>query len=149
MAKVLVVYHSQGGNTKKMAEAIADGARSLAGAEVELKPGLEATVDDFLSCDGIALGSPDYFSYIAGGLKDFFDRTYYPTQGKVTGKPYLAFGSAGGPASTVLGIIERIAAAFKLEPAVAPVGSAGKPTAEVLDECRAAGQKLAQAASRR
>ena len=90
MAKVLVVYHSLGGNTKKMAEAVAEGAKA-AGAQVALKTGLEAGVDDLLNCDAVALGSPDYFSYMAGGLKDFLDRTYYPTQGKVTGKPCNGF----------------------------------------------------------
>jgi NAD(P)H dehydrogenase (quinone) len=40
MAKILVVYHSLSGNTKAMAEAVADGAREVAGAEVAVKPGL-------------------------------------------------------------------------------------------------------------
>ena len=75
MAKVLVVYHSLGGNTRMMAQAIAEGARTVSGATVEVKTGLEAIAEDLLGCDAVALGSPDYFSYIAGGLKDFFDRT--------------------------------------------------------------------------
>ena len=76
MAKVLVVYHSLGGNTKKMAEAVAEGARGVDGTEVTVRTGLEAGIDDLLGCDAVALGSPDYFSYMAGGLKDFLDRTY-------------------------------------------------------------------------
>lgn len=147
MATVLVVYHSMGGNTKAMAEAIAEGARSVSGTQVLVRTGLDAGVEDLLGCDAVALGSPDYFSYIAGGLKDFFDRTYYPVQGKVTGKPYLAFGSAGGPPATVIGCIERIAQAFKLTEAADSVGAAGKPSAEILDQCRHQGAALARAAS--
>ena len=101
MAKVLIVYHSIGGNTAKMAEAVAEGARSVEGTEVALKTGIEADVDDLLACDGIALGSPDYFSYMAGGLKDFFDRTYYPTHGKVTDKPVGIFVTHGGGGKAV------------------------------------------------
>lgn len=33
---------------------------------------------------------------MGGGLKDFFDRTFYPTQGQVTEKPYVAFPEGQG-----------------------------------------------------
>lgn len=145
MATVLIVYYSLSGNTKRMAEAIAAGAGEVAGARVVVKTGLEATVEDLLSCDAIAIGSPDYFSYMAGGLKDFFDRAYYPTQGKVAGKPCLCFASAGGPPTVVLETLSRMCQAFKLQ-AVGTVGCSGQPTAEIADECRTAGRKLAQAA---
>jgi len=147
MARVLVVYHSLGGNTKQMAEALAAGARGVAGTEVVLKTGLEATVEDLLACDAVALGSPDYFSYIAGGLKDFFDRAFYPSQGKVTGKPAVTFGSAGGPATVVLGVLDQAVRWFKLEK-VDSVGASGRITPEVLASCQALGKKLAEAAAR-
>jgi len=148
MAKVLVVYHSLGGQTKKMAEAVAEGAGTVAGTRVSLKTGLEATVEDLLSCDGIALGSPDYFSYMAGGLKDFLDRTYYPSQGKVTGKPAITFGSAGGPPATVLRHLDQALEWFKLKKVADSVGASGSVAAETLAECRELGRKLAEAAAK-
>jgi len=147
MAKVLVVYHSLSGNTKKMAEAVAEGARA-AGAEVTLKTGLEAGVDDLLDCGAVALGSPDYFSYIAGGLKDFLDRTYYPTQGKVTDKPAGVFASAGGPPERVIGILKQALGWFKLKQAADPVGCSGAPSAEAVAGCKALGRALAEAAGK-
>jgi multimeric flavodoxin WrbA len=149
MARVLVVYHSLGGQTKAMAEAVAEGARAVRGAEVVVKTGLEATIDDLLGCDAIALGSPDYFSYMAGGLKDFFDRTYYPSQGKVTGKPAVAFGSAGGPPTTVLKLLEQAMGWFKLTKVADSVGVSGKVSPGVLDECKELGRTLAAAAGGR
>lgn len=146
MTKILVVYHSLSGNTKAMAEALAEGARAVAGAEVSLKPGLEATVADLLGCDAVAVGSPDYFSYMAGGLKDFFDRTYYPSQGKVTGKPCACFGSAGGPPTVVLELLEKMCRAFKMR-AIGSVGCSGEPAEDIVQECRDLGRKLAEAAS--
>jgi multimeric flavodoxin WrbA len=146
MARVLVVYHSLGGHTKAMAEAVAEGAKGVAGTEVVVRTGLEATVDDLLACDAVALGSPDYFSYMAGGLKDFFDRAYYPTQGKVTGKPAAAFGSAGGPPTTVLGILEQAMRWFKFNKVADSVGTSGGVSDGALEECRALGRKLAEAA---
>ena len=77
MAKVLIVFHSQSGNTKAAADAVAQGAKDISGTEVIVKEALQATTEDLLSCNAIAVGTPDYFSYMAGGLKDFFDRTYY------------------------------------------------------------------------
>jgi len=78
MKKILIVYYSLGGNTKSAAEAVAKGCEE-SGAQVVLKEGLKATEKDLLGCDGLAIGTPDYFSYMAGGLKDFFDRTFYPS----------------------------------------------------------------------
>lgn len=146
MSKILVVYHSLGGNTKKMAEAVAAGARSVPGTQVSIKTGLQATTDDLLGCDGVALGSPDYFSYMAGGMKDFCDRTYYPTQGKLTGKPGVAFASAGGPPTVVLKVLEQALGWFKLKKVADSVGTSGSPSAEALAECEALGRKLAEAA---
>lgn len=148
MAKVLVVYHSLGGQTKKMAEAVAEGAGSVSGTAVSLKTGLEATVDDLLACDAVALGSPDYFSYMAGGLKDFLDRTYYPSQGKITGKPAAAFGSAGGPPDTVLKCLDQALGWFKLNKVADSVGAAGGVGPEAMAECVELGKKLAEAAKK-
>ena len=102
MSKVLVVYCSMSGNTKAAAEAIADGARD-AGAQVVVKPGADAQPKDLLDCGGVALGSYDAFSYMGGGLKDFFDRAFYPSQGQVTGKPYAAFVTHGGGGKAIQG----------------------------------------------
>jgi multimeric flavodoxin WrbA len=145
MAKILIVYHSLSGNTKAMAEAVAEGARGVSGAKVSVKTGLEATVEDLLGCDAVAVGSPDYFSYMAGGLKDFFDRTYYPSQGKVNDKACACFGSAGGPPTVVLELLEKMCRAFKMKH-IGSVGCSGKPSGDIAQECRALGRKLAEAA---
>jgi multimeric flavodoxin WrbA len=148
MAKILIVYQSLGGNTEKMAKAVAEGAQSVSGTEVTVKSGLQATIDDLLECNAIALGSPDYFSYMAGGLKDFFDRTYYPTQGKVAGKPAVAFGSAGGPPDNILRILEQAIGWFKFEKVAESVGSSGGVSAGALAACKDLGRKLAESAGK-
>src|SRR5512136_5096 len=101
-----------------MAKAFEEGARSITGTDVVLKKAFDATLEDLLSCDAIALGSADYFSYIAGALKDFFDRTYYPSQGKVTGKPYAAFATGGRGGEKALDALDRICVSFKFKKAV-------------------------------
>jgi multimeric flavodoxin WrbA len=147
MAKILVIYHSQGGATEKMAKAVAEGAKQVSGAKVTVKKALEAGVEDLLACDAIAVGSPDYFSYMAGGVKDFFDRVFHPSQGKVTGKPCATFGSAGGPPSVVLACLDKICSSMKFKKAADSVGASGGIADEVLAECRQMGRKLAEAVS--
>ncbi len=100
MDKIIVIYHSQQyGNTKILAEALAEGARE-AGAEVSLINTNErrVTLEEFLSTDAVAIGTPDYFSYVAGTIKTFFDDMYlWDQSGKsVKGKPAVLFFSCGG-----------------------------------------------------
>jgi multimeric flavodoxin WrbA len=145
MAKVLIVYHSMSGNTEAAAKAVEKGARQVEGVEVVLKKALEATVEDLLECDAIAIGTPDYFSYMAGALKDFFDRTFYPTHGKVNDKPYFAFVTHGG-GGRALDSVERIANAFNFKKAVEPVLVQGRPDEKAEAKLMDAGKKLAEIA---
>jgi len=144
MAKVLIVYHSLGGNTKAAAEAVAEGAKSVEGAEVVLKRGFEATEEDLVSCDAVAIGSYDAFSYMAGAVKDFFDRTYYPTQDKVADKPcgiFLTHGGGGKAMDSLVKMCER----FKFKQVAEPVSVKGSPDAEAQAQLVALGAKLAKA----
>ena len=96
MAKeVLVVYHTLGGNTEAAAQIVGEGIRS-AGGNAVVKRAADAGLDDFLSCGAVCFGTGDYFSYMAGMLKDFFDRTFYPSQGQVDDKPCGIFVTHGG-----------------------------------------------------
>ena len=100
MEKIIVIYHSQQyRNTKILAEALAEGARE-AGAEVNLINTNERrlTLEEFLAIDAVAIGTPDYFSYVAGTIKTFFDDIYlWDQSGKpVKGKPAVLFFSCGG-----------------------------------------------------
>ena len=71
--KVLVTYHSLSGNTERMAEAVADGVKSMSGAEAILKRVGQVTADDLFSSDAVVVGSPVYWSNMSGEVKTFFD----------------------------------------------------------------------------
>ena len=141
--KVLIIYHTQTGNTEAMAKAVAEGATYTHGTEVVTKKAAEATLDDLLSCDAVAFGSAEYFGYMAGAMKDFFDRNLARSAGKAAGKPYVAFGSTGMGGTRALDSIDLCAAAFQLKKATDGVIATGKPTTEILDKCKNLGQKLA------
>lgn len=143
MAKLLVIYHSQTGNTEAMAKAVYKGASS-AGATVSLRKAADATSEDLLACDAVAFGSPVYFGYMAGGLKDFFDRVWLTIRDSVVNKPYTAFGSAGSGGRQALDSIDRVCNSFRLKKAFGGVIATGKPASDVLEQCKELGKKLAQ-----
>jgi NAD(P)H dehydrogenase (quinone) len=70
---VLVTYHSVSGNTEKMAQAVAEGAKAVSGTSVVLKRVDEVIGDDLLSSDAVIVGSPVYVGNMSGEVKTFFD----------------------------------------------------------------------------
>ena len=142
MKKVLIVYHTQSGNTAHLARAVKKGVESLKGVVVVLKKAKDATLGDLLSSDALVFGTPDFFTYMAGMLKDFFDRTCYPSDGKITGKPYVAFVSHGGGGGAIKSV-EKLCKRFKLKK-VAPSLLAEAPlTEKTLKGAFDLGKKLA------
>ena len=143
MTKILIIYHSQTGHTEQMAQAVAAGAKSIEHTEVVLKKANEATLDDLLTCNGLAIGTPENFGYMSGMVKDFFDRTYNDAQDKVFRKPYVVFISAGNDGTGALRAIERIALGSKFKNVFTPVVAKGKITAEIIEQCHELGATLA------
>jgi len=107
MVKVLVVYYSRGGNTRKLAEMLAAALREE-NLEVSMKSVSDTKVEELLDYDGIVIGSPTYYGQMAGEVKAFLDETV-KLHGKLDGKVGLAFTTAGGYGTggetTVLSII--------------------------------------------
>lgn len=106
--QVLILYYSKGGNTKKLAEIIAQGVES-AGAAAVLKNTQEVTKEDFLDSDGIIAGSPVYFGVMAWDLKRIFDE-FVGTRKKMEDKVGAAFATGGHPSggkeTTIISILQ-------------------------------------------
>ena len=64
MARILVTYYSRGGNTRKMAESVGQGAAE-SGVECDVKPVAEVDADALKEYAGIILGSPTYYGHPA------------------------------------------------------------------------------------
>jgi len=145
MGKVLLIFHSQQfGDTKVMAEAVAEGVRE-GGAEVDIANTNERriTLDEFKSADGIAIGTPDYYSYVAGTIKTFFDDIWlWDRAGEdVKGKPavfFLSHGTGGRGREP----FERFANRY-FEQVGKTVDSTRPTTDEIKAQCRAMGKELA------
>lgn len=96
MGKVLVLFHSSGGNTAKMADLVAAGAQGIPDTEVRLRDVAAATADDVYWCDGLAVGSPTNMGLISWKMKRFWDEVMLNHWMKVDGKIACAFSSSGG-----------------------------------------------------
>lgn len=143
--KLLVVYHSQSGSTRRMAEAVRAGAQhpEIATVETRLVDALEATADDVLSADALLLGTPENFGYMSGALKYFLDRIYYPCLGKVDGLPYALFVRAGDDGSGAIRSIQRILTGLSVKQVQEPLLIAGDFDESRLAECEELGMTLA------
>lgn len=96
MGNVLVLYHSASGNTARMAELIAEGSARIPETEVRIRELDNATAEDVLWCDGLAVGSPTNMGILSWKMKRFWDETMFSHWGKVDGKVACAFSSSGG-----------------------------------------------------
>ncbi len=152
MASILIVYHSQTGNTEKMAEAVAEGARGVAGIEVEMKPVAQTTPDDMLEPDGIIMGSPVYFGTCAAELKSLIDQSVVHF-GKLEGKVGGAFTTSGAPhggnETTVLDILKALMIHGMIVKGSSSANhygaiAVGDPDDEALSQAEAYGKDIAE-----
>ena len=133
MTKVLVLYHSTYGHIEKMAEAVAEGARSVPGTDVDIRRVVEtvpeelaiksgykldqaapiASVNELENYDAIIVGAGTRFGTAAAQMRNFWDQTggvWF--QGKLVGKVGGAFTTSatqhGGNETTLIGLIQTL-----------------------------------------
>ena len=155
MSKALIVYYSRTGNTKAMANYVAEGARE-AGAEVTVTAVADASVNQLLDADAVILGSPTYYGHSAGALRSFIDESV-KYHGKLEGKVGAAFSSAanigGGNETTVLDLLHALlihGMVVQGNPAGDHYGpvSVNAPDDRVATQCRALGKRTVALAQR-
>ena len=142
MARILVVYFSQTGNTKQMAELVAEGA-GADDHDVTLVEVRELNIEDFPSYDAYALGSPDYFTYVAGEMKTLFDRALSQVA-RLKRKPVVTFVSHGGGGGAIE-YLDKLAKSIGLAQVCDGVKCQGAPEKQSADACRELGKRLSAA----
>lgn len=110
---LLVVYHTLTGGSRQMAQAAARGAEEHA-VGVRLVQACDAGAQDVLDADGYVFVAPENLAAIAGVMKDFFDRTYYPVLDRIAGRPYATLVCAGSDGENAVRQITRICTGWKL-----------------------------------
>ncbi|MCF8031559.1 MAG: NAD(P)H-dependent oxidoreductase [Desulfarculaceae bacterium] len=151
LPQVLIAYHSHGGNTRKMAEALAQ-AVSDTGCEAILETVGESAMEKLPSVDGLLLGSPCYFGSMATPVKQFLDDSIkFFGKGMLVGKAagvFCSTGNIGGGGETTLismtlglmihgMVIQGIKSGGHFGPL-----AIGEPDERVLAECRDYGEQF-------
>jgi len=115
MKKLLIVYYSYTGGTQQLAQAAAKAARGEKAVEtISMRAG-DCESDDMLAADGYIFAMPENLAAIAGVMKAFFDRCYYPCLGQIEGRPYALIVCAGSDGSNAVRQAERIATGWRLK----------------------------------
>jgi NAD(P)H-dependent FMN reductase len=150
MKRLLIVYHTQFGGTAQMAEAAFGGARSIDDVDSHLKRAADAGVADLVAADGLVLVTSENFGGMAGMVKDFLERVYYPCEGRLEGRPYVALVCAGTDGTGAMREVDRVATGLRLHKVhpglIHTSGHTARPVIipdDVLATCREIGATLA------
>lgn len=113
MRSLLIVWHSLTGGSEQMARAAADAAAGE--CETIMRRAWEAVPEDMLEADGYIFACPENLASMAGVMKDFFDRCYYPVLGQIEGRAYATMICAGSDGEGAARQIARIATGWRLK----------------------------------
>lgn len=107
--QILILYYSKGGNTRRLAEAIAEGVGQADGVEAVVRNTSEVSKDDFINASGVIAGSPVYFGTMAAELKKVLD-DFVGVRRQMENKIGAAFATSGDPTggkeTTMMSIIQ-------------------------------------------
>ena len=142
---VLIVAHMPSSNTEALATAVLNGARQndFGPLTVKLTAPNETTPDDVLTCRSIIIGSTENFGYMAGLVKDFFERVYYPCLEETEALPYALYIRAGNDGTGARLSIEKIIAGLKWKAVQSPLIMRGEFRSEFIGQCEQLGQTMA------
>ena len=145
MPQLLVVAHAPSPNTKRLVDAVMEGARhpDIETVTTHWVPPLEAVPEDVLGCDAIILGTTENLGYMSGALKDFFDRIYYPCLEVKQGLPYALYIRAGHDGTGTRRAIDTIITGLKWRACQEPLICRGEFQESFVDQCRDLGMYMA------
>ena len=146
MAKrLLIVAHAPSVNTLAMREAALRGAsgEEIDGVETDCRGPFETEPEHVLIADAILLGTTENLGYMAGAMKDFFDRCYYPCLEKTQGLPYVVYIRAGHDGTGTHRAIETITTGLRWRAVREPLICRGPWQASFADDCEELGMLMA------
>jgi len=109
------------GGARQMAIAAERGAASEREIAVRRLAAAHAGPDDVLNADGYLFVTPENLAAMAGVMKDFFDRTYYPALERIQGRPYATLVCAGSDGHNAVRQIDRICTGWRLKRIAEPL----------------------------
>ena len=143
MKKLLIVYHSQSGASWQLAAAARRGGQLEQGVEVLWRRAWDAGMDDLLACDGLLLVAAENSASVAGAMKDFLDRTFYPALSQQLNRAYGLVIAAGNDGRGASAQVQRIMTGYPMKLVAEPLICRGEITPQHQRDCQELGQALA------
>ncbi len=156
MTKILVIYYSKTGNTKKMAQAVGEGVKDAGGEPDIVNVEDFGDVEKLLEYDGYIMGSPTYFGILAAPLKDLIDRSikvYKKLDGRVGGAFASSGIQGGGNETTIHSITQALKVHGLVMPGFSSIGhygpaAVGEPDEKIISECKYLGKSVTDLAQK-
>lgn len=143
--RLLVVAHAPSDNTRRLQDAVIEGASipDIEGVEVLALSPFETHPEHVLVASAVVLGTPENLGYMSGALKDFFDRIYYPCLEQTQGLAYALYLRAGHDGTGTRRAVESITTGLRWRPVQPPLICRGPWQDVFVDQCRELGTLMA------
>lgn len=141
MPKILILYYSRTGNTEKMAKAVAEGAKTVQGVEVELE--YHAPPETLSSFDALAVGIPTYHHDMTVDMKNLFEEAAVKNV-NLKGKVGAVFGSYGWSGEAPRMVLEILKNKFEMQVIEPPLLIKYAPDQTGLEKCREFGKRISE-----
>ena len=139
--KILILYYSQTGNTEKMAQAVAEGAKNTNNVEVELNYYVEA--EDLSQFDAILVGAPTYHHDMPMDVKKLFEEAAVKSI-SLKAKVGATFGSYGWSGEAPKLVLEIMKNKFEMHVTEPPLLAKYEPDQNMLKACRDFGKRISE-----
>ncbi len=123
-----IIYHSQSGSCARLALEALVGAKKEEGFEVVVIRAFDSSISELCDASGLLIIAPENAGYLAGGMKEFFDRIFYSAIRKAIILPYSLVISAGNDGSGAARQTQRILSGIPLKPVMEPLVIRGELT---------------------
>ena len=143
--RLLIVAHAPSPNTRRLLDAVIEGAKSneIENVEVVALSPFDAGPEEVLAADGIILGTTENLGYMSGALKDFFDRTYYAVLDQTQACPYCLYVRAGHDGTGTRRAVETIVTGLRWRAVQDALICRGEWQDSFVEQCQELGAAMA------
>lgn len=143
--KLVIISHAPSENTKRMLEAVIKGANNqdVANVDVRYISPLDTRPEDIKTAQAIIIGTTENLGYMAGLIKDVFDRCYYECLDSTQGLPFTFYIRAGNDGTGTKRAIESITTGLRWRLVQEPLICRGEFTEDFITQCGDLGMTMA------